>query len=89
MSCDVIPMDIDEPYCNYTFSDSATSEGTIGKDYTELSRYDNYKDIYGENCLDKLSYDEVEDIYIDVFGEDPDPTMNKHDMIRCIERYYE
>ena len=37
MSCDVIPTDIDEPYCNYTFSDSATSEGTIGKDYTELS----------------------------------------------------
>ena len=48
MSCDVVPMDIDEPYCSYTFSDSAASEGTIGKDYTELSRYDNYKDIYGD-----------------------------------------
>tara|TARA_Y100000389_G_C17469360_1_gene528844 strand:- start:2849 stop:3118 length:270 start_codon:yes stop_codon:yes gene_type:complete len=83
--CDVIPMDVDEQYLDIITKDDKV-EAT--KDYTELSRYDNYKDIYGENCLYNLTYDEVSEIYLEVFGEDPDLSLDKSDMIRCIDSYY-
>ena len=49
--CDVIPMDVDEQYLDIITKDDKV-EAT--KDYTELSRYDNYKDILLRFCQNKF-----------------------------------
>ena len=71
---------------------SSDSEGSIndyGYGYGGIKEYYfQFYSEYGEKCLYNLSYGELDEIYVDIYGEDPDFSMNKMDVIKCLVEYY-
>ena len=94
MSCEVCPMDVDSEYMdseNKKENDqSDDDEGSINN--SQGSNEDIYKKYYqefGENCLYNLSIEELDEIYVDIYGEEPAFNLNKMDIIKCISEYYD
>ena len=98
---DVVSMDVDSEY-KYDFQSTEDESKLIINNHTDysddtcendsdegdISLYKQYHREFGENCLYNLSYEELDEIYSDVYGEEPAFNMNKIDIIKCIEEYY-
>ena len=52
------------------------------------SKVEDLYEMYGENCLCNLEYDILEEMYAEIFGEEPGFNMTKSDVIYCIQEYY-